>query len=202
LIPRAEVVSGGILSTAKCFYPVQSQPFNFTVKRTVEDFIWIRQILSTNFPGVYLPPFPPKRFKSGGDSYSKQRYFLQRFINCIVRNPLLRRCSYLQSFLLEGETKVFAEVKKRSAKEKKISRLEEFWTLDGTIICDPFNDETEKVTVYEYINVTEAMKKRLKRQTDTLILTFKDLSSQILEVSKSFEILENIQSFVPEVIFI
>jgi hypothetical protein len=113
----------------------------------------------------------------------------------------LRRSSYLQSFLLEGDNRVFTDVKKRSAKEKKISKLEEFWTLDGTIICDPYNDETEKVTIYEYINVTEAMKKKLKRQTDTLISTFKDLSTQILDISKSFEILENIQSFVPEVIF-
>jgi hypothetical protein len=195
-------VNGGLLSTAKCYYPVESKPFNSTVKRTIEDFVWIRQILSINFPGVYLPPFPPKRFKSGGDSYSKQQYFLARFINCIVRNPLLRRSSYLQSFLLEEDNKIFADVKKRSAKEKKIIRLEEFWTLDGTIICDPYNDETEKVTINEYINVTEAMKKKIKRQTDTLISTFKDLSTQILEISKSFEILENIQSFVPEVIII
>lgn len=180
---------------------MESKPFNSTVKRTVEDFVWIRQILSINFPGVYLPPNPPKRFKSSPDSYLKQKYFLEKFINCIARNPLLRRSSYLQTFLLEADYKKFAEAKKKSAKEKKIGRLEEFWTLDGTVICDPFNDESEKVTINEYINIVESMKKKIKRQSDTLISAFEDLSNQMHEISKSFEILENIQSFIPEVTY-
>jgi hypothetical protein len=169
------------------------------VKRTIEDFIWLRQVLSTNFSGVYLPPFPPKRFKSTSDASSKQQYFLERFINCIVRNPLLRRSTYLQSFLSDADNKVFAEMKKRSNKEKKAGKLEDFWTLDGTIICDPFNDESEKVTISEYLNVVEAMKKKIKRQSDTIISAFKDLSNQILDIAKSYEILENVQSFMPEV---
>lgn len=146
-----------------------------------------------------MPPNPPKRFKNSSDSYLKQRYFLEKFINCIARNPLLRRSSYLQTFLLEADYKVFSDAKKKSSKEKKIQRLEEFWTLDGTVICDPFNDESEKVTVNEYINIVESMKKKLKRQSDTLISTFTELSNQMHEISKSFEILENIQTFIPEV---
>lgn len=102
---------------------------------------------------------------------------------------------------MEADNKVFAEIKKKSSKEKKLTKLEEFWTLDGTIICDPFNDETEKVTINEYLNVVEAMKKKIKRQSDIVIAAFKDISNQILEIAKSYEILENVQNFIPEVRF-
>ena len=100
---------------------------------------------------------------------------------------------------MEADNKAFAEIKKKSGKEKKLTKLEEFWTLDGTIICDPFNDETEKVTINEYLNVVEAMKKKIKRQSDVVIAAFKDISNQILEIAKSYEILENVQNFIPEV---
>jgi hypothetical protein len=117
----------------------------------------------------------------------------------MVRNPLLRRSIYLHDFLLEIDYKKFQDLKKKSSKDKRQNKLEDYWTLDGTIICDPFNDESEKVAITEYLNVTESMKKKIKRQSDTLILALKDISTQILDISKSYEILENLQNFVPEV---
>ena len=191
-----------MLSTTKYVYPVQTRPFNWDVKRGLDDFIWLKQVLGMNFPGVYLPPAPPKRFRSSSTAQFKQQYFLGRFINCMVRNPLLRRSVYLQSFLMENDPKVFQEMKKKSAKDKKQTKIEDFWTLDGTVICDPFNDESEKVAVNEYLNVSESMKKKLKRQSDTLIAALREVSNLILDLAKSYEILENVQNFIPEVAII
>lgn len=101
---------------------------------------------------------------------------------------------------MEEDPKLFQELKKKSNKDKKQNKLEDYWTLDGTVICDPFNDESEKVAVNEYLNVSGAMKKKLKRQSDTLIAALKEVSNLIMEIAKSYEILENVQSFVPEVI--
>ena len=52
------------------------------------------------------------------------------------------------------------------------------------------------------MNVAEAMKKKIKRQSDTLIAALKDVSNLILDLARSFEILENIQNFIPDVLYI
>lgn len=166
----------------------------------MDDFIWLRETLSNNYPGVYLPPNPPKRFRTSTETNSKQQYFLEKFLNCMARNPLLRRSSYLLSFLNETDTKLFLEVKKKSSKEKKISKLEEFWTLEGQVNCDPVIDESEKTSVSEYLSICESTKKKLKRQSDEIISALQRLSTLVLDASKCFEILENCQCFIPDVI--
>ena len=150
---------------------------------------------------VYLPVLPSKKSKNTVEANTKQQYFLEKFLNCTLRNPLLRRSFYLQAFLMEADNKTFADIKKQSTKEKKFASTEEFWTLDGTLICDPIIDEAEKVSINEYLNVVETMKLKLKRQSDVLIAALKDISSQILDIAKSFETLENVQKFVPDVRF-
>ena len=115
-----------MLSTTKYMFPVSSSPFNWNVKRQLEDFVWLRQILFNNFPGIYLPPPPPKRFRNKQESQLKQQYFLERIINCMVRNPLLRRSIYLQSFLMEEDQNIFQELKKKSLKDRRQNKLEEY----------------------------------------------------------------------------
>ena len=43
------------------------------------------------------------------------------------------------------------------------------------------------------------MKKKIKRQSDALIIALKQISDLIIDIGKSYEILENIQSFLPDV---
>lgn len=117
----------------------------------------------------------------------------------MLRNPLLRKSSYLLSFLSETDPKLFQEVKKKSSKEKKLTKLEEFWTIDGKVICDPIINESETASVNEYLSISESMKKKLKRQSDEIISTLQKLAGLVSDASKSFENLENIQSFIPDV---
>jgi hypothetical protein len=117
----------------------------------------------------------------------------------MVRNPLLRRSSYLLAFLSETDGKIFSELKKKSSKEKKILKLEEFWTLEGKVKCDPVIEESEANSVNEYLSLCEAAKKRLKRQSDEIISGLQKLSALVQDASKCFEVLENAQCFVPQV---
>lgn len=117
----------------------------------------------------------------------------------MLRNPLLRKSSYLLSFLSETDPKLFSEIRRKGKKEKRLAKLEEFWTLEGQVICDPIINETEKSSVNEFLTISENIKKKLKRQSDEIISSIQKLSASILDITKSFETLENIQSFIPEV---
>mmetsp|Transcript_15073 Transcript_15073/g.15077 ORF Transcript_15073/g.15077 Transcript_15073/m.15077 type:complete len:88 (+) Transcript_15073:875-1138(+) len=71
--------------------------------------------------------------------------------------------------------------------------------MEGYVICDPFLEEKECTVLDEYLHYTEAMKKKIKRQTDTLIEAVKEVSQLIFDISKSFEILESLQDYFPEI---
>ncbi|OMJ73689.1 hypothetical protein SteCoe_27564 [Stentor coeruleus] len=183
----------------KNVYPVTSEPFGWIVERQVDDFVWLRKVLCNVFPGIYLPPSPPKRFRKSNDASNKQQYFLERFINAMTRNCILKRSTYLQSFLMEKDYQVFQEVKKKGKKLSKISRIEEYWTINGFVTCNLFNDESEKISLSEYLSVVESMKKKIKRASDEIINSLKSISNLIMEISKCYETLENVQTFISEV---
>lgn len=183
----------------KKIYPVTSEPFGWVVDRQVDDFVWLRKVLCNIFPGVYLPPSPPKRIRRSSDASNKQQYFLERFINAMTRNELLKRSTYLEAFLKEKDYQIFQEFKKKGKKVSKIYRIEDYWTINGYVVCDQFNDESEKVSLSEYLNVVEAIKKKIKRTSDEVINALKTISDLIMEISKCYETLENVQTFVTEV---
>ncbi|CAG9316927.1 unnamed protein product [Blepharisma stoltei] len=200
-VENAKISSGGMFSSAKISFPIVTQPLGWIVKRQIEDFVWLRNILATVYPANYVPPNPPKRVMNStkNEALSKQQSYLQRFLAAIVRNPLFRRCEYLVSFLSQDDEKAFANVKKESLKVKRPELLENFWTLDGNAICDPYIVEQENSKFDEYLNITEITKKKLKRQTDEIVAIFKDLSGRITEIARSFEVLENIQVQLPDI---
>lgn len=114
-------------------------------------------------------------------------------------NPLFRRSTYLQTFLVQDDMNIFNDIKKKSSKEKKIGKIEESLTIDGKIICDDRNDESEKAAVNEYLNITEALKKKIKKQCEFITNALIDLSKLIAEVGMSLEILENAQELIQDV---
>ncbi|CAG9329909.1 unnamed protein product [Blepharisma stoltei] len=197
--------SGGMFSFTKVCFPMTTTPLNWHVERTIDDFIWLRSVLAVSYPACYIPPNPPKYVKShlqSGDldeNLNKQRVFLQNFISSVVRNQLFRRSIHLQGFLKEADPSEFNQLKKQSNKLKKPNKIEEHWTMEGYVICDPFLEEKECTVLDEYLHYTEAMKKKIKRQTDTLIEAIKEVSQLIFDISKSFEILESLQDYFPEI---
>mmetsp|Transcript_17922 Transcript_17922/g.17909 ORF Transcript_17922/g.17909 Transcript_17922/m.17909 type:complete len:118 (+) Transcript_17922:477-830(+) len=117
-----------MFSSAKISFPIVTQPLGWIVKRQIEDFVWLRNILATVYPANYVPPNPPKRVMNStkNEALSKQQSYLQRFLAAIVRNPLFRRCEYLVSFLSQDDEKIFTNAKKESLKAKRPELLENF----------------------------------------------------------------------------
>lgn len=194
-----------MFSTSKILFQVNTYPVNWTVNRSIDDFIWLRTVLSISYPASFVPPSPPNYLKAHiktsttDKMIEKQHFFLQTFISKILKNQLLKRSAYLQGFLKDNDIQ---SLKKQSTKLKKPVKLEENWTLEGYIICDPFLEDKECESIQEYLHYTEAMKKKIKRQTDSLIEAYKEVSQLVYDLSKSFAILESLQDYYPEVIHI
>ncbi|KAF7430895.1 Vacuolar protein sorting-associated protein 5 [Pleurotus ostreatus] len=87
----------------------------FSVLRRYSDFLWLYETLSSNNPGVVVPPVPDKNpFGRFDDQFVKQRRFaLEKCIQKIANHPLLGKDADLKIFL---ESDTFAlDIKHRKA---------------------------------------------------------------------------------------
>jgi sorting nexin-1/2 len=73
----------------------------FTVVRRFSDFVWLREQLEIQFPGIIIPPLPEKmmlgRFSDEYVDY--RRRALEKFLRRIAAHSMLRESGYFKTFL-------------------------------------------------------------------------------------------------------
>ena len=96
-----EKVEGGIFSKSYVTYLVTTMPFDYKVRKRYSDFEWLRSILQTIYIGSVIPPIPRKNY---GDRFnelfiSKRMRFLEKFMQGLAVDPLIRNSQILYDFL-------------------------------------------------------------------------------------------------------
>src|SRR5690606_33652420 len=96
----------------------------FSVVRTMEDFIWLGEVLEEACPTCVMPP-PPRKQHAGQsvDDYFIQKRFqsLQLFVDRLTAHYVLRIHPFFRLFL-EADEKELKKEKKRIAKAQSQSR--------------------------------------------------------------------------------
>ncbi|KAF9123132.1 Sorting nexin mvp1 [Mortierella sp. 14UC] len=83
-------------------YIVESKNRQTTVIRRYSDFWWLLEVLAKRFPFRILPNLPPKRIGIADETFLERRLRgLTRFMNALVRHPVLRSDPLVVSFLTE-----------------------------------------------------------------------------------------------------
>ncbi|KAF7728007.1 Sorting nexin mvp1 [Apophysomyces ossiformis] len=83
-------------------YIVESQKRSSIVLRRYSDFWWLMEVLLRRYPFRTLPNLPPKKVGGRDAAFlEKRRKGLSRFINAIVRHPILHQDEVVIKFLTE-----------------------------------------------------------------------------------------------------
>ncbi|KAF9545475.1 Sorting nexin mvp1 [Mortierella hygrophila] len=83
-------------------YIVESKARQTTVIRRYSDFWWLLDILAKRFPYRILPNLPPKRLGVADEVFLERRLRgLTRFMNALMRHPVLKNDPLVISFLTE-----------------------------------------------------------------------------------------------------
>ncbi|KEZ45258.1 hypothetical protein SAPIO_CDS2046 [Scedosporium apiospermum] len=87
-------------------YEVSSSRRGSKVVRRYSDFVWLLECLHKRYPFRALPPLPPKRVAVNGNHLSNDRAFMEkrrrglaRFLNALVRHPILSQEQLVVMFL-------------------------------------------------------------------------------------------------------
>ncbi|KAG0056308.1 Sorting nexin mvp1 [Gryganskiella cystojenkinii] len=83
-------------------YIVESKNRQTTVTRRYSDFFWMLEVLAKRFPFRILPNLPPKRLGVADEAFLERRLRgLTRFMNALMRHPVLKNDPLVISFLTE-----------------------------------------------------------------------------------------------------
>ncbi|KAF8985808.1 hypothetical protein BGZ46_001776 [Entomortierella lignicola] len=78
-----------------------TQGVSVTVERRYSQFEWLYERLEKKFGAIILPPLPEKQFagRFSEEFIERRRHALERFLNRLVRHPVLRYSDLLTHFL-------------------------------------------------------------------------------------------------------
>ncbi|KAM3586565.1 intercellular trafficking and secretion, variant 2 [Umbelopsis sp. WA50703] len=99
-----------------------------TVRRRFQDFVWLYNVLTANYPACFVPSLPEKHRMEyvRGDRFAedfveKRRASLQTFIERLGRHPILSKSQYFQMFLSSPQ---FNDASARALREQQETMLD------------------------------------------------------------------------------
>lgn len=199
-IGEAIIESAGLLRHPKLFYWVHTESLNWVVKRKVSDFNKLREVMSTMFPGHYVPPQPRQVKKAyiKNEHYKKlQKSYLQEFTNYLVSVPLFRNSEFFQAFLQEKDREAFKNLSLVKSKEKPPNSVEDMTTVTGKAVCDLQKDSLTESKLSTYITHTKNLKKQIKKKAKTVEDKICELANLLSSLNSSVLELAKVQKHIP-----
>lgn len=157
------------------------------------------------YPGILLPPIPNKKVGSRrfeDDFIEKRRSLLQKFMNLILKNEVLKSCEIVYLFLYQQDRHMF------EAKIKEFNNLlpplyiEDIKTFDGKItIVDDEDNEKYYRNITRYLNVQNGIFVRMNESFRNFISNYSAAMENLEELEFDFQSLKRLNLKVSMVFF-
>ncbi len=190
-------VDNGFFSKAYINFLISTNPLNFKVRRKHADFVWLRERLSVIFNLNVLPRLPRKGKVNGDNHINKRMRNLERFLNYLLKDNLVKNSKIFYDFLTLEKDDDFEKQKKIYNKLKSPTEIREVKTLDGKLKIQ-VTEQSEKYfnkiksnaalneTVLKQINDTFKLLKLEMNATITRISSFFPMFDKLIKIRKSY----------------
>ena len=187
-MPPSPVITKGFLFLPDSYsFTVTTYNFNWVVRRTQDDFEWLRDALVELFPGYIVPPKPS--VKKGGLGH-------KRFLEAVLVNDVFRGNGALRAFLKEENLSAAKEVKPSQMvqSQKRPEKAEEMCSVTGYITCDPEESSDHITWQHEYFYHDQAAKIKLAESLSTLKFHLKEGAESLKTSAKQLVIIDSLQN--------
>ena len=184
-VTNPEKKETGFLKKTHVTYLITTLPQNFKVRRRFSDIDWFRQSLLNIFPINLIPPAPKKtRF---GDTLAdafvqKRARGAQRFLNYLVKDPIIKDSQILLDFLYIGSESDFNNKKKVYENVKNLSEVKDFKSNDekvNLLISPQKENYLENIKDNANININ-----LLKRLNNSFKLLYQEMNAVIARMDE------------------
>ena len=136
-------VDNGFFSKAYINFLITTNVLKVPVRRKHDDFTWLRERLSIIFNLNVLPRLPKKGKVNNDKHIDKRMRTLERFLNYLLKDPLIKNSNILYDFLTIETDEEMDKRKKIYNRMKTPVELKDIKTVDGRIkISVSANKET------------------------------------------------------------
>ena len=176
VISSLQKVDKGIFTKSFYSFSITTNPFNFHVDRRYSDFDWLRERLSVMFHTSILPRIPKKG--EGDQKMERRKRDLEKFLNYLLKDPLIRNSQILLDFLSINNDDDFHKAKKIYDKIKLPTDFKDFKTINGKARVNVNNNKEQYL---EYIRDNAAFNETLIKisskyfDEDTIIESYKQI---------------------------
>ena len=184
-VTNPEKKETGFLKKTHVTYLITTLPQNFKVRRRFSDIDWFRQSLLNIFPINLIPPAPKKtRF---GDTLAdafvqKRARSAQRFLNYLVKDPIIKDSQILLDFLYIGSESDFNNKKKVYENVKNLSEVKDFKSNDekvNLLISPQKENYLENIKDNANININ-----LLKKLNNSFKLLYQEMNAVIARMDE------------------
>lgn len=151
-------------------YIVTNEKRSSIVLRRYSDFWWLLEVLTKRYPFRALPNLPPKKLGGRDATFlEKRRKGLSRFINAIIRHPVLRQDDLVNRFLTEpSELSAWRKQNPPSLEEefrRKRINARELDDMTPANLDEQLTKARKRVTagINHYINLCFIMERMIRR---------------------------------------
>lgn len=172
-----------------------------SVRRRYSDFVWLRKQLVDTFPGMFIPPLPPKSLLGNKkEKFIEERQRgLQEFMDRLIeRNQCFINCTPFQLFVTKHST---TYDKGKKAVEKSISKLVPadanalygllFPTLGQVSIPEDGEKQIERLK--QYLSDSAKQVQTLLESSSTISKKWDDIVKSSSKVTESLESLNKVE---------
>ncbi|KAI8355166.1 hypothetical protein BD560DRAFT_407364 [Blakeslea trispora] len=151
-------------------YIVTNEKRSSIVLRRYSDFWWLLEVLLRRYPFRALPNLPPKKLGGRDTAFlEKRRKGLSRFINAIIRHPVLRHDEIVACFLTEpSELSAWRKQNPPNLDEefrRKHHPIRELDSMTPTNLEEQMQKARKRVTagINHYVNLCFIMERMIRR---------------------------------------
>ena len=199
--PKKEYESTGLkgffMKTLYYTFLVECNELKINKRRRYTDFEWLRKTFVRLFPGYYITPLPLKSINvDKPDNIEKYQRILQRFINGILEDNLLKNSSLLYLFLSSEKESDLISLMSKYDEVKKPRDLKYFYSRDGKILLDEKiltkNKKKKLIKIKDEINKYNNLLTNVNELLKNLCQEIKQVSDRMLQISNTFKDLYNL----------
>ena len=201
--PKKEYDSTGLKGFFKktIYYTflLENNELKLNKRRKYTDFEWLRKTFCRLFPGYYITPLPLKTMNANkSEKIEKYQRDLQRFIDGILDDKLLKNSSLLYLFLSSEKESDLVDLMQKFDEVKKPRELKYFYSRDGKMLLDYkiLNNKSKnklfkiKDEIEKYNGLFNNLNKLLKHLCNEI----KQVSDRMLQISNIFKELNNFEN--------
>ena len=185
-----EKIGKGIRKKATTYFTTIAVPLGKVVKRSFDDFEWLRQRLTKMFDSNFIPSLPKINIILGIGNEEQTTRMIERFMHYLSLDPIIKNSQILYDFLSIENYDEFIKKKKEYENITPCNDIQEFKSLTGEIDIN-FDDEKENrlKIIKDFCNNNSKLLDKLNSNLNSL---YQEMNTVIKRTNEIAEIWGNL----------